>query len=844
VTDHDVTADACGPPVGALTPAPIHNRPGLSALEYRVGSHATFKATMLTALSREPDLRGLTARDDADPAIALIDAWATVLDVLSFYQERIANEGYLATATERRSVYELSGAIGYRPDPGVAASVHLAFELETATGSPVEVTVPAGVAVQSVPGPEEHPQTFETIEAIIARGAWNALRAATSVPATPGEDDTRVRLEGLATGLRPGDGLLFVRGGRTTDGDGPAPIFRVVKAVVPDMSRGVTAVIWDGALPAPSAAAPDDVEVHVLRRRTALFGHNAPDWRGMPDELRKRFEVGFDRSPPGPDRTEWPGMTLSLVGTTPAAPNPPGTIHLDAAYPGIVTDSWIVLMAPDAVQTYLVGSTTEAARADFTLTARTSALTLAGAPAPQDEAFPIRQTVVHAESERLAVADAPLSEDVGPGETILLDGTVSGLERGRTVLVSGRASVDEAGPGPPGQDLVEVAVVHGLEPAGRHTVLRLVEPLRHTYERASVVVRANVAPATHGAAQAEVLGSGDASQRFQRFPLAKAPLTHLPDPLTGSASTLQVRVSGVAWREVAGLHGHGPRDRVYTVDVDADANATVRFGDGATGARPATGEENITAAYRVGVGREGHVDAGRLSLLMTRGLGLRSVTNPQPATGGADPESRDEARDNAPRTVLTFDRVVSLRDHELLARSFPGLAKAQATPLWDGEVQIVHLSVAGIDGLPVEPGSAIQRNLLATLHAAGDPHRPLVVQTCETKTFDLAAGVFVQAHHDTDAVLAQVTAALRGAFSFARRDLGRAVDRSEVVAAIQAVEGVRAVDLRALHLTGEPRDEAPVLLASSARRSDDGFLPAQLLTLNPEAAGLDLEARG
>jgi predicted phage baseplate assembly protein len=842
VNGHDGTADACGPSADALTPVPIHNRPGLSALDYRVGTHAAFKATMLTALSREPDLRQLTARDDDDPAIALIDAWATVLDVLSFYQERIANEGYLTTATERRSVYELSGAIGYRPDPGVAASVHLAFELETATGSPLETTVPAGVAVQSVPGPEELPQTFETIEAITARGAWNGLRAASSVPATPGAGDTRIHLEGLATGLRPGDGLLFVTDGWTPDGGGPAPVFRVVKATVPDVDHGVTAVVWDGALPDPSPEA--DVEVHVLRRRAALFGHNAPDWRGMPRELRKRFEVGFDEGTDGSERTEWPGMALSLVGTTPAAPNPPGTIHLDATYPGIVADSWVVLVAPDAVQAYRVGSATESARADFTLTARTSELTLAGAPAPGDEAFPIRQTVVHAESERLAVADAPLSEAVGPGDTILLEGTVAGLERGRTVLVGGRATVDDAGPEAREEDTVEVAIVHHLESAGRHTVLQLVEPLRHAYERASLVVRANVALATHGAAQDEVLGSGDASQRFQAFPLAQAPLTHVPDPMTGSTSTLQVRVSGVAWREVDGLHGHGPRDRVYTVDVDDEATATVRFGDGATGARPTTGEENITAAYRVGVGREGLVDAGQLSLLMTRALGLRSVINPQPAAGGADPESRDEARDNAPRTVLTFDRVVSLRDHEDLARSFPGLAKAQAAPLWDGEVQVVHLTVAGVDGLPVEPGSTIQRNLLGTLHAAGDPRQPLVVQSYEARSFDVAAGVFVRADHDTEVVLAQVAAAMREAFSFARRDLVRPVDRSEVVATIQAVAGVRAVDLRALHPTGEPPDAAPVLLAASARRGDDGFLPAQLLTLNPEAAGLDLEARG
>ena len=59
--------------------------------------------------------------------MALFDAWATIGDVLTFYQERIANEGYLRTATERRSVLELARLVGYQPRPGVAASVHLAY---------------------------------------------------------------------------------------------------------------------------------------------------------------------------------------------------------------------------------------------------------------------------------------------------------------------------------------------------------------------------------------------------------------------------------------------------------------------------------------------------------------------------------------------------------------------------------------------------------------------------------------------------------------------------------------------------------------------------------------------
>ena len=41
--------------------------------------------------------------------------------MLTFYQERIANESYLRTATERVSLQEMGKLIGYRLRPGVAA---------------------------------------------------------------------------------------------------------------------------------------------------------------------------------------------------------------------------------------------------------------------------------------------------------------------------------------------------------------------------------------------------------------------------------------------------------------------------------------------------------------------------------------------------------------------------------------------------------------------------------------------------------------------------------------------------------------------------------------------------
>ena len=47
---------------------------------------------------------------------------------------------------------------------------------------------------------------------------------------------------------------------------------------------------------------------------------------------------------------------------------------------------------------------------------------------------------------------------------------------------------------------------------------------------------------------------------------------------------------------------------------------TIEFGDGVTGARLPTGQDNVRAIYRKGIGLDGIVSAGQLTSLLTRRL--------------------------------------------------------------------------------------------------------------------------------------------------------------------------------------------------------------------------------
>src|SRR5208283_3569169 len=112
----------CCSGISVQTPQGETNLSGLSSIAYRTGTWATFKESMLARLSSSdyPALAGLKTRADDDFSIALLDASSVVLDVLTFYQERLANESYLRTATQLYSLNQLSQLIGYQPSLGVS----------------------------------------------------------------------------------------------------------------------------------------------------------------------------------------------------------------------------------------------------------------------------------------------------------------------------------------------------------------------------------------------------------------------------------------------------------------------------------------------------------------------------------------------------------------------------------------------------------------------------------------------------------------------------------------------------------------------------------------------------
>jgi len=962
----------------------VANRPGLSALHYRVGTHGTFLEAMIRRLTNPVDglpagysLHALTTRESDDPAIALLDAWATVGDVLTFYQERIANEGFLRTALERRSILELGRLVGYRLKPGVSASVYLAYTVEDTT----RTTIPAGSKSQSIPGAGEQAQTFETSEDFEARGEWNALLPRLTRPLVITLDNVltiaSVWIKGTTKRIEPGDPLLFV----FTATDRPVYAIRRVLSTKLDTEKDRTEIALEPVRlyylelyalvrhfspsvnpspvtpPPPSPKSkkkkaapastmminqPPSIDPITLLRDQILLGatrddlqifvqvfEKDPDTKAIADQIAKletadvltpNDGVTIEASAIVKTLTARPGLAppsqwqfgRTLAGTLQESsdylprlissflprtetalyaslaqittayqrtevqfhslhvlhrrasvfgynaptvvfeepPKPDGVIarpiepanvpesdtvlYLDAPVETLARGTYVVarrvvdLDQPNRLTVVAKAREVETlARSAYTISAKTTRLTLDENWASLknnadtvddmiDNLKIIRTASVFTESEELELVQRPVTRHVGArlendttdtsdesATRIALDRVIEGLAPGRWVIVSGERLSSGATSGIISSELAMIANVEFINaPAGgtSYSVLELApEGLKYRYKRPTVKIYGNVVKATHGETFNEICGAGDATKSLQTFNLHQKPLTFVSAPTPeGVVSTLAMRVTDVLWHESDSFLGSAPVDRIFVTKTADDGTVSVIFGNGVEGARLPSGPDNVRAVYRAGIGKPGNVRAKQIATAISRPLGVKDVINPLAASGGANPESRDDARRNIPVSLQAMGRVVSVQDFADFARTFAGISKAVAVPLSDGRRRVVHLTIGGTEDIEIDVNSDLYQNLLEALRKYGDPYQPFSVSPREKLVLAGSAKVRVNRDYLWANVAPKIREQLLDVFSFDRREFGQVLFPSEVTAAIQGVAGVEYVDLDVL----------------------------------------------
>ena len=736
-------------------PLPISNIPGLDAIDYRGGDYTSFRHALLLSSAGETQLVNWRPSAQGDLALQIVEWWAYLADILTLYDERIANESYLRTADLPESLNRLIRTLGYRPRPGIGAHGVVA----ALASGPRPATIPAGFQIQSKPGPGAQPQIFE------AR-VEKALALNDDVPADPPGDGSLAPsggqagalLAGTVTSVKAGDELLVLA--RSWPGSGG---FALTKAASVEHRKG------PHGDPETFIAFADNL--------SSLSDPQAADYRLLAAPLTTR---------PYPFTAD-----AGLVFTS-------TSVHLDSVVRGIAPGSPVLFEGAGTSPT-LVAPTSVTETVWY---ANGSSSNPGGQPASPTVPIPIPHTVLgfasisnastwdsgkgsavihHSWREVRTMIARPASGLAGVSETTLTPAGSAAfpLADGTEVLLADGGGNGATGTVEQGGSSTQISIQGLADSDGDAPTLST--PLRVLFDAVPVSRGATVAN--------EVLGSGDAASADQEFTLRKSPLTYLQSG-AGYASTLQVWVDGVEWTEAPSFYGQAKNARIFVTREDDQGVTYVMFGDGVEGARLPSGSGNVVATYRYGSGAQAPA-AGTLNVVVKPLPGLKKIVDPLAVGGGADPDPPDQIRRYAPGSVLTFGRAISVDDYEVIAAQAPGVARARAYWSWDAGLQRALPTVyVGDDGAALQAA----RDALA---GSDDPNRSLAVKAATPVDLLVWFSVEQDPAHIWDNVKAGVQAALAdpqaGLLGTGRVRIGASLFRSRIAEACLAVPGVVAI---------------------------------------------------
>lgn len=356
------------------------------------------------------------------------------------------------------------------------------------------------------------------------------------------------------------------------------------------------------------------------------------------------------------------------------------------------------------------------------------------------------------------------------------------------------------------------------------------------------VARGNVVPADHGTwVTAEPLGTvpapppapnpspgcncttgGRAAARLlpRYYPgLRQSPLT-FSVPYQGAASaaallapgstgaTADITVAsddGNTWLPEQDLLSFGDTGRVFVPEIEQDGSVFLRFGDDQHGMAPATGV-TFAATYRIGNGSAGNIGPDTLAHAVLPAAylppadAITAVRNPLAGTGGTDPEDMQHIRQFAPFAYSTQLRCVTEGDYGTMAAQTDGVREALGTLRWTGSWYTAMVSIDPMTG-PAPQLISDTTSRLNTLRMMGTD---VTVETAVIAGLRIELQICVEAAHfqgDVYQTLMQVfitgdqSSSPAGLLNAANFAFGQTVYASPLIAAAQAVDGVRSATL-------------------------------------------------
>lgn len=771
---------------------------GLSELPRQTGTFAEFRRALLrgisirstTGLENHPlwSLRYLIERDrdglrkalsaignwrgrhPEDFGMMLLEMWAYVCDLTSFYDDVLANESYVRTSRRRTSLRKLVAPLGYIPRPAVAALAELAAFAE---GRQV-VTLPVGTAFRSGAFDGNPPQVFEldtetTIHPFLNQ--WSFLPVRPTTFGTIAQDRWTFLCELGSVSVKEGDLVLVDVGSELY----PRTVASVVDQEGAEHLNYIAVTLSD-PVTLPAHTEVGNVRIRTPASRSSLWTRTTP---------------GFGELSNGPMLLPF-GSFFRLDSLSPAfRKNQPVIVE----GPGSFSASTITKVEVESIEIEPASTTQIKDDADAVI---------AKVPVPAIKAL---TTSIEVEPAVPFTSVFFAFDDVEPVEVTIHHSFISAgkvtIEAITEVTAAHslrvRTPIDlPRDTSPPGLfELEDVNNLGLLRPGtlnfatGQFSVqgdpwpLALATPV-NLYGN---VIHTSRGETVHG----EILGNGDGSVANQSFTLKKSPVTYLPSPSestpSGLTNTLKIYVDGLQWTEVKSFYGYKEDEQIYVVRQNDKGESVVMFGDGSLGRRLSTGSV-VVGYYRHGGGAE-MPPAGSISQLAKPVKGLKSVRSPVAPYGGADEEPSEGLQKFAPRSALLLGRAVSLLDFEAAAASYAGVRAVAAEWRWSSRLQVpaAHLWYLA-DG-------DLTSLILNQLRSLTQPDTPIQVERAVATTPILA----IQLTHDPkrfeDEVLADARAALmdvdNGLLPPERLGIGKPLFRSRIFEFLLDVTGVVSV---------------------------------------------------
>ncbi len=854
-------------PTPPLFPKTIFNRPALPQIDYRIGNYADVRAFLLEQLNKQPTLANWTHRKADDPGIALLEADAVVADILTFYQRLYANEIYLRTAQWPQSITDLIRLGGYRLAPGVAGEATFALTVK----GEKPVTVPAGFALKAQLATSDKAAEFETraqLEAIPALSLFSLYRPRVTPPIANGTSvlcvfnvDIELKANDRLLLGEPVGGLISWSGLSGLSGLASPSSLNNPQIVIVDK-------VWDSfgdryiQLKSPIArtTAVASLVAYKLGESLRHFGHGAPATvTTITNGIANSRNTSFVR------RTNT--ITTNEVSPDIAADEIPldrefkniavgDTVLIQARAPSLFSLAPLRMTLVRRVVRVDDGTVTWGMQsgAATTLTfdnnlggVSSSYIFLGGsivASSVSGNTLDIRHiNVLQVTAKPFVVRAAPVNASASNGNALFYYGVSAHAK-----LLKGRRLLFVDKQGETVDVLVDDVVASTSAENHFHTIFinQSVNYSGFGYDEPTTEVFGNVVDASQGKTiEQQAIGSGDARAVFQSFALPKTPLTYLFDATRTPAQTpaLDIYVDGIRWTRVETLFESGPKCQVYIVREDAEGKSIVQFGDGKTGARLASGYNNVSAVYRQGIGAHGPLKAGSKAQATGKLTDLDKVFLPADVTTGAGPETATNARLAAPAKLQSLGRLVSIADYEAEVRMLPNVLKASAR--WDAPegIPLIALTVLTQSGTEADIAQ-IREALTSYSRCRGPARHPVLAINGHRQFIHVDALVGYDPSHLVADINRNIKLALGvmgeeasnidgkdGLFGLNRRDFHQSVHTSEIIAAIQNVEGVAWVKLRAarnLSLAAVPHVDPTLLELPAINLIPSSLLPCPL----------------